>query len=74
MSFIKNEFICPVCRKTVKYYWILPDGIMLRYPDSSKYICANHYLNGNEYIVSPRCGNCGNRELFHYSKEGEFIC
>lgn len=73
MSFIKNEHICPKCKKAVKYYWILPDGAMQRFPDSSIYICANWYSYGNEYIVSPCCGNCGNIESFHYSKEGKFI-
>lgn len=74
MSFIKNEYICPICKNTVKYYWTLPDGVMQRYPDPLIYGCANHYANGKEYVVYPRCSNCGSKESFHYSKAGKFIC
>lgn len=73
MSYIKKEYCCPRCGETVKYYWTLPNSKFERFPDSSKYICANQDFDGKKLNVSPRCRNCGWIELFYFSENGELL-
>lgn len=73
MSYIKGEVVCRFCKKSIKYFWQLPDVKVEVEPDRKEYVFADCEPTKDGYTVHVKCRECQLSTNTYYNNDGKLI-